>query len=354
MKNCYCIFFFVIVITISCSNQKKNETNSDHCMVVAINDVDRLSDICLDSIASVKYIPLITPDSDTYLGNIRKIIYKDSCFYLSDGKTIFAYDFNGKYLWTLNQRGKSGAEYLDIYDFEIADKLYILDRTSLKLVSYDLNRNFISSMKIDFYPKSLHSINSSSLLICGENDIIDDEVKMKFHVFDVAKNKIRNSFYPIDIYKGNYLKNFWNLNFIQHNDSLFYFEPHDNRIINIDENGYRDYLKIDFGKNEMPVELYNVNYEDAMKFYDVFHSTTYATGIYWSIWNENNLIFEFLHDKKMKVASCDLKNGTQQISIGMSILNSNKKMEEFFVSNDVLLSYYIKNEEIILVYAVLK
>lgn len=330
-----------IVITILYLISCRNYSDNENIRVINVGDINKTDKIVLEDVSSVDFIQLQMQDTINYIGAIKKIIYNDSCYCISDGKKIIFYNNEGKYKFTFDKLGRSGEEYLQIYDFEINnEEIYILDKNLSKILTYNMDDDltYKSSLKLDFYPKSLKIISDSFMVINAENNIIDDEIKMKFHVFDMNENKIINSFYPLNIYKGKYLKYLWNSNFTNHNDSLFYYEPNDNTILFLNEKGYSNYLKIDFSANEPPPSFYNVNYENVMEFMNEFNDKKYASGIYWSIWTEDKFIFQFIHDKQLKIGIHNLGDNTTKIGGNFVVMND-VQLENYFISNNRLISY---------------
>lgn len=353
-----------MLFTFSCHNIKNTQSiTSTSSKIITIDNVTNYEPIYLDSIANIKLIQLSKPDSQIYIGRVKKIVSHNDSIYISNGKNIFIYDMNGKCKSTFNKIGKANHEYLGIYDFEIVDtNFYIIDRDLCKILSYSINGDYISSLKLDFYPKSIKKINDSSILICAENDVIDQEEKMKFHIYDIDMNKIINSFFPIDIYKGKYLKHMWNNNYTIVNDSIFYYEPNDNTILHVTPEKYSSYLTFDFGKNEPPTEFYQKNYENVASFFYEFHENQYASGTYWAIWNDSTMLFQFVHNKALKVAQINRQNHHVTISKGVYI-NKDQPLGEIYTYDNKLLSYIELNEmnekeslndDIVVIIAVLK
>lgn len=128
----------IITSTISCKNHIDNES----LRTININDVNKMDKIVLEDVFTVNFIQLQLQDTTKYIGEIKKIIYNDSCFCISDGKKIMFYDNNGRYKFAFDKLGKASEEYLQIDDFEINDgKIYILDKGLSKILTYNINDN---------------------------------------------------------------------------------------------------------------------------------------------------------------------------------------------------------------------
>lgn len=336
------LYITIILFTFSCSSKNTQTVNNHH--VHEIENLSNYRNIYLDSIAKVKYIQLFKPNDQTYIGRIQKIISLNNTIYISDEKNIFTYDMSGECKSILNKTGKANDEYLGIYDFEIINaNIFIIDRNLCKLLSYNSDGKCLSALKLDFYPKSIKMMDNSSIVICAENDIIDDEEKMKFHIYDIEKNKIVNSFCPIDIHKGKYLKYLWNNNYTVVNDSIFYYEPNDNTILHINRKSSAPYLSFDFGSNEPPAEFYQIDHENIATFFYDFHDKQYASGVYWAIWNHSKTLFQFIHNKELKIALVDKFNHKTYISQYIYV-NRDVKLDEIYTYNNSLFSYIYPNE----------
>lgn len=338
MKN---NFFLIItfIFLLSCDDDIQSSCNYQLIKVEGIEDCDN---IYIDSIANVEYIKLLRPDTQSYIGSVKKIVALEN-IYISDGKNIFTYDMNGRCINIFNKIGKAGDEYLELSDFDVINDLfYVADRNLCKIIIYNMNGECVSSFKLDFYPKSIKMIDNSTMIIRAENDILEDEEKMKFHIYD-TKNKIIKSFYPIDIHKGKYLKHMWNNNFTVVNDSIFYYEPNDNMILHITKENSSPYIKFDFGKYEPPIEFYQRDYENVAYFFYDFHEKQYASGIYWAIWNDSKILFQFIHNKELKIGLINKSDNVTSISKGIFAKND-IKLDEVYIDGDNILSYIYPDE----------
>lgn len=336
-------FIMIIALLIVSCNSRKNNQSITSLEIIKIDNLDNDEKICLDSITEVKLIPFSRPDSQTYIGRIKKIVLLNNTIYISDGRNLFLYDMNGKCKLIFNKRGKAKGEYLGIGDFELINSnFYIIDEEQRTLLSYQNDGKLIHSFQLNFRPKSIKKLDHSALIICAENDIIGEEEKMKFHTYDINKNEIVHSFCPVDIHKGTYLKHLWNNNYTVINDSLFYYEPNDNTILHITQGNYQPYLTFDFGKNEPPTEFYQKDHENVATFFYEFHENQYASGTYWAIWNESKILFQFIHNKELKVALID--RSTKYAMIYQEIFIKNVNLGEIYTYDDNLLSYIYLNE----------
>lgn len=173
------------MILFGCS--KSNESNFIHRV-----NIEKIQDsVCMaDIVDSVRYIKLDKKDG-CQIGNIKQtIVYKDKIYVISNG--VFCFDIKGKYLYSINKKGHSRNEYIDICNVNIIDKeIYIFDNFSNKVLIFDSNNgHFIKNVELPFGISSVYGLkdifvidrhslpyedvkNDERFLLCSQNDIHD-------------------------------------------------------------------------------------------------------------------------------------------------------------------------------------
>lgn len=84
-----------------------------------------------------------TPDRKM-LSNIQEIIYNNGKLFIRDNRYINVYNEDGKYINSIGEIGRAKNEYYQINDISImSDTIYVLDNTNDRLITYDIDGNFI-------------------------------------------------------------------------------------------------------------------------------------------------------------------------------------------------------------------
>ncbi|MCK9304656.1 MAG: 6-bladed beta-propeller, partial [Bacteroidales bacterium] len=95
-----------------------------------------------------EYIPLET-NNNSLLGNIRKIFFEKSMFYVVDNNNVCKiFDRKGKYLKTIDRKGNGPEEYAQISDINVdpeTGNILILERNNIK--EFDISGKFIKKIE---------------------------------------------------------------------------------------------------------------------------------------------------------------------------------------------------------------
>ncbi|MDR1897936.1 MAG: 6-bladed beta-propeller [Prevotellaceae bacterium] len=134
------LFFTVLIFLLPGCNEKPAMSNGIRI------DIDReTKDVSIfDLFEKIEIIPLETTD-ESLIKEIYKIVYHNDNFYILDyglGK-IIVFDKDGKFRFTIDQRGQGPGEYLHIADFDVdrdSNRVLIVDPTGAKLLDYDADK----------------------------------------------------------------------------------------------------------------------------------------------------------------------------------------------------------------------
>jgi hypothetical protein len=174
MKYFY-YFFCLTLLFASCSRNKTGiqyqKTGSFETIVV--NPKTGIEFNLCEIIEYSRIIPLETTE-DCLIGNINKLKSFEGNFYILDyvhSKSIFVFDAAGKFKFKISNTGKGPGEYITPRDFTIDTtrrELIILDQMQRKLLTYNLEGDFIEERSIPFN-------------VGGSFDVIDSE----YFLFDI-------------------------------------------------------------------------------------------------------------------------------------------------------------------------
>ena len=135
-KTLYIIAFFTLIY--SCKNEKTYHIH-ENIKVDVTKDAKKISLKTLSD--SLLIIPLETSKS-SYIKKIREICIDDSIIFIFDqeNQSIHKFNFDGKHIGKIGNRGKSGKEYIflnDIYIDTSENIIYAHDRHKKQIFCYE-------------------------------------------------------------------------------------------------------------------------------------------------------------------------------------------------------------------------
>ena len=131
----------------SCTPGQNIKINSDRSIVISrgqCNIVEEVHSAAL--IDQIKYVPLETHEK-CLLKDIQKIKYQDSTLFIYDGRAIYAFSNEGRFIAQIGERGRSGNEYNTISAFFLnryRKSIILIDGYTRKALEYDYSGNFKS------------------------------------------------------------------------------------------------------------------------------------------------------------------------------------------------------------------
>lgn len=213
MKNS--VYFILFFIFVSCTQTHKN-LNDRNCDVLELNPTAAREYKTSELFDSLRYI-VLEDNENSLIGDIGKIEFYNSTFYLSDvkEKKVRCFDKKGKFLHSIGQIGQGPGEYVQLSDFAFDDKnreLLLLDRSTRRLLCYSLTGEYQRTLPIemmgyqltvnnhgcwlytkgaDFLTKKKGLFDSNLFLVNNEQQIkpffeytpVDNQVVLD-HVFD--------------------------------------------------------------------------------------------------------------------------------------------------------------------------
>ncbi|MCX6224343.1 MAG: 6-bladed beta-propeller, partial [Bacteroidia bacterium] len=121
---------------------------------------------------SITFIPLETTP-DCLMGSaINKIVCGDSTIFILEGlseKTLFAFDYNGKFKFKIKRVGKGPGEFTSMSDFCITPdhQLAITDEVGKKIIFFDHQGVFLREMKTDNAPYKIANYGAGECITIG-------------------------------------------------------------------------------------------------------------------------------------------------------------------------------------------
>lgn len=187
---------------ISCNSGADKGVNSNRVIDIE-KSIGSIEIVNLSEVAkSINYIPLETNDS-ALISNISRIICENDKIYVTDNSDkLYIFDLNGKYLNTLNRKGRGPQEYNVLRNFKVDEKsgdIFVLDSKGDILI-YDSDLNFVRKIK-----SPVNKVNFTSFEIFGDslfaatNFVALDNTPSNLILFNDSSEVINSfKFRPID------------------------------------------------------------------------------------------------------------------------------------------------------------
>lgn len=156
----------IILCSLCFSCQQKAREMTDVRILHPREAIETDIDVLTDSIA---YIPLETSD-ECLLDNILSAKRDGGCFFVQDGKGLYAFDGTGRFLNEIGRRGNGPEEYLymDCYALDRTNKLvYVVSNVQKKIFRYTYQGKFHSALYVD-----PHDANIASLTVCNDSVLL--------------------------------------------------------------------------------------------------------------------------------------------------------------------------------------
>ncbi len=259
------LMFFIIISFVAVSCNEKSREKEDIKEINITGAYDRDDKVLLSEVAdSISYIPLET-DSSCFIGKIRdpdkNIQFADDRFFISDGNDLFSFENSGKFLFKIGRQGKGPGEYYRIDNFTILNKqklVLIYSAALQKLLIYTFDNRHVNSIKIDFLPFQLSSLQDEYIVFGsgkGRRDLTDYYTLSILNIKGEPVSKLIYRDWEKEIEKRDKLGLFYVAHFYNYYDTLSYWEYQYNKIWRITgkEHAYQEYY-INLGPDIFPRE----------------------------------------------------------------------------------------------------
>ena len=331
MKTLHYILFSLIFFTAGTTSSIDGET---------IDMSNTTSDRTLNLSAiydTIEYIKLETTQ-ECVIGSIKKILPYSNRLYILDDmySNIFVFDNNGHYLNSIGKKGTGPDEYIFIDDIcidNITERLFVLDNSQNRIQVYNLEGNFITSVKIEYSIGEIEYLKNNRILCY--NDFKS--------VHALEKNNSRPLLTIIDIDKG---KTVWSDEFISFNiegqevispfsatstntEETLVFNILTSSIYNIDQTGIKQKFILDFGEKDRNNRIKHCETlnDKELTAYDVCTDCKFSPQytMITSVFKERDFIFitavNYLEGKQFFI-KYDTLNQTQIYAKGISLFNN--------------------------------
>jgi len=314
------ILVIFLLLLFSCDRENGTNYNLKPKTKINIKNINEIE--CTkysDLYDSIKFIKLETK-RESLIGRIDKILFYDNKYFILDqvqGKSVFVFDKNGKYLYRIGKNGKGPGEYDLPNDIAInvySNNIIIYNNNNKKLLSYSLDGKFIDEIKLKYYINSFTVLNADLFAIYYDFgfDEKSNVTNSNMQIID-KKGKILKSAFKISKESG-YSKG--GMNFFSKNNNEVLISPgYSSSIFSISPDSCIQKYAIDFGRYTIPIDFFN---RPKNNFRKDLRTSNYA---YLSEYFEmpNHLIFSLIY--KGKVYQCLYSKKTNILKINNVFIN---------------------------------
>jgi len=302
-----CIYAIFILISgfYGCKNghDKKVGKNQNNYEIIKI-DLDEIKPLKFTEIYnSIRYIKLETTEVNS-LGIINKVYLNEGKIYLfcpNPVNIVSVFSDKGKFLYTINKRGKGPGEYRALYDMHVNNYIELLDYVNRKILIFNLNGTLINEYEFRFYSNRYEKWNNDTLIFYTDNTIseLNNEVINHNLVFlTIPGQRIISKFIPI---KDNFthIRTFSVNNFTKHNNSILFFQPFNDTVYQIyNPHNVKPRYLIDFGKHKVPQALLEKKYNNVKDLVLTIYKSDYVFDLGNFREFEKVIFFSFIHKGK--------------------------------------------------------
>ena len=191
MRSLKILLLFLLLFS-GCNKQQKSKT--DVVPSISVDFAYSQPNLELNDIAkSISFIRLET-NSDCLLRGISKVEIHDGRIYIFDSSypgNLYCFDFHGKFMFKVGERGNGPGEYVSLLDFavDIENKCLWLGDDAKKILKYDLYGIFLEQHITDFSIKNLCIIDAKEGLMAIRLGYYKDK-DYSFIIYSMKEEKI--------------------------------------------------------------------------------------------------------------------------------------------------------------------
>ena len=307
------IGIFITSILVSCKS-KDNEQKK----VKKLNLSNITENLMFTKYFNLKKIIKLETTKNCLIGDIDKILFlKDRIFVIDIlAKSIWAFNYNGNYLFQIKHLGKGPGEYINIGDVDVNEKegtVLIIDRETHKIIKYNLNGKFLNETTCKFPVAECKTINKSFVYYFRNSSKRSISAPNSDYCYNLFIEKNGNVIFKgCPFYKelrGFYYHTRYSYSLVSSNNYLYVLEPLSNTIYKLSEKELIETYKVDFGKFEMPenIKRSRKKLESSINEYSHSIRNIYEDStILFFMYNEQNFPKGVIFDKtSYKPKKCD-------------------------------------------------
>lgn len=250
------ILFILFTLCFSCTSITNKEESYQKINLADI--ISAKSTIDFDEIVKNDKLIQLEKSENSIVGNIWKLMVCDDKIYVQDdNKTLFVFDFEGKFITKINAIGKGPNEYVELSDFDIdssTGNIKILDETTGTILIFNEEGKIVKTVKAPRRCNTIVSIDNINYVYTpfrwsGDRDA-GNEIITKIND---SGDETLDYFFATKIKKSPYLMY---ANTIVDDEKKLYKIPFNDTIYRVSENSIVPEYILDAEDKTIPLELY--------------------------------------------------------------------------------------------------
>ena len=280
------IFLFFIF---SCTQKKENQSSKQVLELGTILENPKNNDAVF---SDIRYVRLETL-ADNLLGDNLYFHTGQNKLYILDRshqKALLTFNSEGKYLGKTGKQGNGPEEYTNTIDFVVrGDTIDFLSAGAQQFIySYLYNGQFIKKTNIKFYAGSFQLVDDKFYAISTNwNKSLHDHQIYLLNKNGEEVKKMHPNNTSLDMSIGENC-------FTSLGEKVYYFEPFNNKVYELDTDTLFPVYELDFGKYNIPEEFFKT---DVMKGFELINKQGFSM-IRNVFINRENIVFEIVRQKE--------------------------------------------------------
>lgn len=190
----------LLSVFMSCTGRKSLDDNIDNAVKIDVT-VGKSNEEFVDLIDNVRFIPLETGSDAPVIGEVSKIIYYDSCYYVLDREQttgLYRYDVQGRFLNLIGHKGRGPGEYIEPSDFIVnSSGIIILDHFAKKLLFYGYEGDYKRAVSLNYIVYEITGMQDENFIfaIAGNNKYSKEAKNYEILILDIEGKFISAGIY---------------------------------------------------------------------------------------------------------------------------------------------------------------
>lgn len=320
------LIIIILVSILSCSETKKT-TNFLIYEVSNSTPIEENMSSVIDIIEVIELNDRIGPIKDLQIHQNNFIIRT------VNPPVIKLINSEGMEVCKFGSIGTGPGQHININDFTIVeDKLFLLDRSALKIYQYDIGCNLIQTFTNPMYSQAIHSSDDQLFLYNGSE--ISEISDHKLVSYDVNKAEVINQYFSISKASSAYL-NFYDRSNFSHNEYNRFYYSFNDTVFTLASGAPEPAYYIDLGTNKMQAKDYDADYANSYEFITDMRKKERALRIIGLEENKTNIAFLFEENNFKYTIINKLTNKTTIVKA----LNDDLFANNRYIDGEELFSY---------------
>jgi hypothetical protein len=232
-------------------------------------------EILLSSFLDSTYFIALETINRNFVCDTEKIHVSDKFIILSTDQSVFIFTIDGKFRNEIVNLGGGEGQYMKIFDFswdDASETISVLDRAKQKIVTYNVNGEFVKEIKVGTYACSFIKWKGDTYIFLGSEPVNNQH----FRVMSVSEGKQPKYFMPYDPAQSKYLHFTDVKNFDVINDTLHFSYSFCDTVYHLVDGQFLPRAIIDYGAKSLPLDFFHREYNDVSDFASTIRETEFS------------------------------------------------------------------------------